>query len=142
MLFLTLCLAIFTYILFIESMRLHAFIPLHLRRCTKDYVIPDTDVLIEKGTMVFIPVLGFQSDPEYYPEPEKFDPERFSQEEKQKRHPYTFLPFGEGPRNCIGLHKLYYFSKQTLIPFTLPERKINITKSLVPFILSCIFKNL
>lgn len=57
---------------------------------------------IEKGTAVVIPTYGLQTDPQYYPDPEKFDPERFSKEEIAKRHPYTYLPFGEGPRNCIG----------------------------------------
>jgi cytochrome P450 len=49
-----------------------------------------------------IPVMALHHDPKYYPEPERFDPERFSEEEKQKRTHYVYLPFGEGPRICIG----------------------------------------
>lgn len=41
-------------------------------------------------------------DPEYYPDPEKFNPENFRPENKAKRHSMTFLPFGDGPRNCVG----------------------------------------
>lgn len=60
-------------------------------------------MVLEKGTQVFIPVLGIHHDPEIYPDPEKFDPERFSPEAIRARHPYAFLAFGEGPRNCIGM---------------------------------------
>lgn len=42
------------------------------------------------------------SDPEYYPEPEKFIPERFNEENKKNITPYTYFPFGDGPRTCIG----------------------------------------
>lgn len=42
------------------------------------------------------------SDSKYYPDPEKFEPERFNEEEQRNRHKGTFLGFGEGPRVCLG----------------------------------------
>lgn len=87
---------------FAETLRKYPIAPNIVRICREDYKVPDSDFVVEKGTMTWISALGLQMDPEYYPEPEKFDPGRFSEEEKSKRHPFTYLPFGEGPRNCIG----------------------------------------
>jgi cytochrome P450 family 6 len=78
-----------------------------LRECSKPYKIPDTDIVLDAGTSILISVLSLHHDPKYYPEPERFDPERFSDEEKQKRHHYVYLPFGEGPRICIGKFILF-----------------------------------
>ena len=87
---------------FTETLRMYPPLPTLNRRCTKDYTLRDTNVVLEKGTRVLISALGLQMDPEFYPNPKKFDPDRFSEESKKMRHPFVYLPFGDGPRNCIG----------------------------------------
>ena len=51
---------------------------------------------------IYIPVLALHHDPTYFPDPDKFDPERFTEENKHSIPNYTYIPFGEGPRMCIG----------------------------------------
>ncbi|KXJ79843.1 hypothetical protein RP20_CCG027716 [Aedes albopictus] len=74
------------------------------RYCTKDYHYKDSvgSFVIEKGKSVWIPSIAIHNDPRYYPNPDKFDPERFSEENKSKINPAAYIPFGAGPRNCIG----------------------------------------
>lgn len=72
------------------------------RRSNVDYKLPNSDLVLKKGTPVYIPMVGLHYDPEYFPEPEKYDPERFSDENKQKRPSNVYFPFGDGPRLCIG----------------------------------------
>ncbi|XP_017048915.2 probable cytochrome P450 6t1 [Drosophila ficusphila] len=54
------------------------------------------------GTPVYISVLGLHRNAQFWPNPEVFDPERFSSEQRKQIHPMTYLPFGAGPRGCIG----------------------------------------
>lgn len=60
-------------------------------------------VTIPKGVVTVIPAFVLHRDPELWPDPEEFRPERFSKENRETQDPYTFLPFGAGPRNCIGM---------------------------------------
>lgn len=53
-----------------------------------------------------IPAYAFHRDPQYFPNPDKFDSERFSDENKHTIHPFAYMPFGLGPRNCIGQYKI------------------------------------
>ncbi|XP_037941491.1 probable cytochrome P450 6a13 [Teleopsis dalmanni] len=87
---------------FNENLRLHSVFSLTTRVCTKDYAIPNTNHVIEKDTLVIVPIDAIYHDPEIYPNPEQFDPERFSADEVKKRHPMANLGFGEGPRICVG----------------------------------------
>lgn len=66
-----------------------------------DIVIKGT--LIPKGFSVFIPIYAIQHDPEYWDEPEEFRPQRFFKENRASIHSVSWLPFGNGPRSCIGM---------------------------------------
>lgn len=86
-----------------ETLRLYPAAPLLDRVATTDYKIPGTDIVIEKGTPIYVPLCGLQRDPRYFPDPDHYDPERFSDENKDNIQQFTYMPFGEGPRACIGI---------------------------------------
>lgn len=83
-------------------MRKYPPVPVLHRICKNDYKIPDTDLTLPKNTEVKIAVLAMHHDETYFPNPQKFDPDRFSDENKHNIPHYAYLPFGKGPRNCIG----------------------------------------
>ncbi|XP_037926221.1 probable cytochrome P450 6a20 [Hermetia illucens] len=86
-----------------ETLRKHPPVVVLQRVAQDDYKVANTKLVIEKGTTVMVPTYQIQHDERYYPNPEKFDPDRFLPEVCKSRHPMTFLSFGDGPRNCIGL---------------------------------------
>uniref|UniRef100_A0A182YBK7 Uncharacterized protein n=1 Tax=Anopheles stephensi TaxID=30069 RepID=A0A182YBK7_ANOST len=85
-----------------ETLRKYPPLPIVPRISSKAYRIPDSDVIIPPNMKIHIPVYAIQRDERYYPEPDRFDPDRFAPERVAERHFSTFLPFGEGPRICIG----------------------------------------
>ncbi|XP_019532375.3 probable cytochrome P450 9f2 [Aedes albopictus] len=89
-----------------ETLRLWPSAPAVDRLCVQDYTLDDDQGLrchMEKGTGVWIPIYGIHRDPKHFPEPDKFEPERFSEQRKGDIQSGTYMPFGIGPRSCIGM---------------------------------------
>lgn len=72
-------------------------------------------ITIPKNMIVMIPVYALHRDPELWPEPDEFKPDRFSKQNKQSINPYTYLPFGAGPRNCLGMRFAQLMVKLALV---------------------------
>ncbi|KAL1461996.1 hypothetical protein WDU94_013851 [Cyamophila willieti] len=85
-----------------ESMRIYPLIFALNRISTKEYTVPGSDITLDVGTSVMIPVRALHRDPRYWTNPDVFDPERFSPENKKNIVPGSYIPFGMGPRMCIG----------------------------------------
>ncbi|KAK8769494.1 hypothetical protein V5799_014043 [Amblyomma americanum] len=86
-----------------ESLRLYPPAVFVDRTACEDFTFGDTGFKLPKNCVVRVPVYAMHHDPEYFEDPEKFDPERFSEENVGLIRPYSYLPFGAGPRNCIGM---------------------------------------
>ncbi|CAH1392177.1 unnamed protein product [Nezara viridula] len=80
-----------------ETLRLNPPVSMLNRECTNDFTFPD-GTSIEKGEQIVIPIYSIHRDPKYFPEPTKFNPDRFLSDPQRG----TYLPFGDGPRICIG----------------------------------------
>lgn len=75
------------------------------RICNKDYDVVlgnGKTITIKKDQLIIFPYYHIQNDPAYFPDPEKFDPHRFDNDNKDSIVQGTYLPFGLGRRNCIG----------------------------------------
>ncbi|XP_049767432.1 cytochrome P450 6j1-like [Schistocerca cancellata] len=98
-----------------EALRMYPPVNFHDREASRDYKIPGTDIVLPKGTGVIFSVTGLHNDPRYWKEPHRFMPDRFREENSKDRPSYTFLPFGEGPRLCIGMRVAYLQIKLGLV---------------------------
>ncbi|NXS60511.1 CP4V2 protein, partial [Brachypteracias leptosomus] len=83
-----------------EALRLFPSVPLFGRVLREDCFI--RGYRVPKGTNIVVVTYALHRDPEIFPEPEEFRPERFLPENCKGRHPYAYVPFSAGPRNCIG----------------------------------------
>ncbi|PRD28028.1 UNVERIFIED_CONTAM: Cyp3a16 [Trichonephila clavipes] len=66
---------------------------------------------LPKGSSFVLPAMILHRDPEIFPDPDKFDPDRFSAENSVNIPEYAYIPFSVGPRNCIGEKLISFFKK-------------------------------
>jgi len=102
-----------------ETLRLYPLADLMDRVANKDFEYED--IKIPKNAAILVIIKALHMDPNIYPQPDVFDPYRFDDEIKKSRDGITYLPFGNGPRNCIGMR------------FALIEMKILLAKILAKY---------
>lgn len=117
-----------------ETLRKWTPFPVNDRLCTKTLEFDDGDFkhTFEKGTGIWMNVSGIHNNPKYYPEPRKFDPERFNDKNKASIIPETFLAFGSGPRACIGSRFALMEMKIMLFHLVLNFELVAIERTQVP----------
>ncbi|XP_064277069.1 thromboxane-A synthase isoform X7 [Passer domesticus] len=96
-----------------ETLRMYPPAFRFTREAAKDCVVLGQH--IPAGAVIETAVGHLHHNPEFWPEPEKFIPERFTEEAKKERHPFAYLPFGAGPRGCIGMKMGLLETKITLL---------------------------
>ncbi|XP_065205534.1 probable cytochrome P450 6a13 [Planococcus citri] len=98
----------YTDMVIAEALRKYPPLALLFRTAVQNYQVPGSKVIIPTGTQIIISINGLHMDEKYFDNPQEFRPERFSGVEEEKS--FTYLPFGDGPRYCIGSR----FSKLTV----------------------------
>ena len=97
-----------------ESLRMFPPAPKIFRTCKETCAVTD-DFIIEEGVDINFPTFLLHRNPEYWPNPDKFDPERFNPNTEQSYPAFAYLPFGEGQRFCIGKRLALLEAKMTLV---------------------------
>lgn len=84
-----------------EVLRIYPSVP-YIARVLGNRMTTHSGYLLRAGTMVQLHIYDVHHNPDIYPDPEKFDPDRFLPENTQNRHNFAYIPFSAGSRNCIG----------------------------------------
>lgn len=65
-------------------------------------IFTEGGIILPAGIFVYVMIYDLHHNPKYWPDPEKYDPDRFLPENSTNRHPFSYIPFSAGSRNCIG----------------------------------------
>jgi len=118
-----------------ETLRILPAAVVMKKRCTEEFELKGSDGVVcrvQPGTEIWIPVQSLHKDPQYWENPEEFDPERFSPEKKRDIKSFTFLPFGDGPRICVGMRMAQLQIKAALV-IVLRKYRMNLSpKTQIP----------
>ncbi|XP_060518378.1 cytochrome P450 4d2-like [Cylas formicarius] len=96
-----------------EGLRMYPSVPFVMRKVEEEFVLDG--ITIPRDTILTVLIFMLHYDPDIYPNPEEFIPERFSVENQMKRGPYDYVPFSAGARNCVGQKFAIYEIKTTII---------------------------
>lgn len=102
------------------------------RVCTKPIEIQDPEtgesIQMKPGDKLWFPIVGIHRDSKYFSDPLKFNPDRFSEENKDNINPNAFIPFGAGPRMCIA-HRFAVIEIKTMIFYLFSKTRVNMSKN-------------
>ncbi|XP_046365712.1 cytochrome P450 3A8-like isoform X2 [Haliotis rufescens] len=115
---------------FMETLRLFPPATRNTRVAAKSTTI--NGYHIPAGMPVIIPVYAVQHDPEFWADPEKFDPDRFLPENKHELHEYMWMPFGVGPRNCLGMRLALLEAKMAIVALVQNFRFVVTPETIAP----------
>ena len=112
----------FVFQVFKEAMRIFPPIPMHFREAMKEIDLGHGH-FIPAGSNIIISAYYAHRNPIHFPDPEKFDPERFSPQNSVGRHPYIYIPFGIGRRMCVG-HVFATMEAKTILSTVLRRYRV------------------
>ncbi|CAN7988950.1 unnamed protein product [Ixodes hexagonus] len=115
-----------------ESLRLFPPATRIDRSPTEDYVLGNTGITVPKGCAIVVPLYAMHRDPIHFPDPDSFIPERFSESNACSILPYTYLPFGAGPKACMGINLALLAVKLCLMHSLRAVQFIRTSKTQVP----------
>lgn len=86
----------------LESLRMYPPVPIIARKLNRDVKIATNNYVLPAGTTVVVGTLKIHRNPQYYKDPNTFNPDNFLPENTSNRHYYSYIPFSAGPRSCVG----------------------------------------